>query len=581
MTFILDLITKIINFFGSTAEQFTEAIHNSVCLAFRNFHGGIEHWDSINPILIFTSAILFFVCLRFSKIAISNPVLQIRAIKVIGALALLPTAGYLLINLIIWPLNFSVAYLHSEGYRFLEVYEVIFKRNIEGLFLGSTIGVVHWFLIGKYLEPLFARKYSLAKDKDGLSDIRTLTQEKFPVIDYKKAILDCNKKNEVFLGVRSDGTKVTIPFDNFKSKNIQVAGEPGAGKGVVAQGIFGQIYNAVCSIIFDPKCDPYLTSFFAQKGKTYFIDLRNNNPQIDLFKDSTKTEIADSLKEAFRLREKGAESDVYTIEEAEYIEQIVDAVPNFTTKAFAVTASEQFSDARKITPLLRQIARLGALIGNKSLLEIMKTNKAVYIIFDESSEIQKLIARLIYSKINQIKKNKQIKRHITILADEFFHLISKTTVDSLGLMRSRGINAIICHQSLGDFIGQFGDVESKAAKQRTLDNTHIKIIYRQQQDAKFWSSQTGSKTYKDTSIEAFKNDAGGDIQSSDGRISTKQRPLIDENEFLSLGKGIAVIIGLGVAQKIKMIPPQVELCDFKIKPCPRKKNNQKGNKNAA
>lgn len=564
---------------GLNPNDLMLSLNNSISHPIRNFFG--ENWGFFIALLIFISITLFIASCRIVNMKISNPNLQIRIIKMLAGLLLLPLILSILFISVFWFSNLLIVNLHKDGYQLAEMFTSAFYQTAVFSSLGLIAGICCWISIGYFLEPWLSKKFALKFSEDGLSDIRTLSETQFKDISFDAAAAAAKDKGEVLLGIDENGKSIGIHIKEFISKNFQIVGAPGSGKGVFAQQIFGQIYDYVLSVVFDPKCDPYLTAFFQQKGKCCFIDLRDDKPQINLFAGCTKTEVADSLIEAIRLREKGAESDVYSIEEAEVIERLIDQVSDFEFSTIAEVATEHFSDARKLVPRLRSISRLGALKGEKSLLQLMNTHKSFYLIFDESSEIQKLVARIIYSRIQQFKKTKKIKRHITILADEFFHLVSKTTVDSLGLMRSRGINALVCHQSLGDFIGQFGDVDSKAAKQRTLDNTHIKIIYRQQQDAEFWSLQTGKKVFEDVMREAEKSDLGADLEGSQGRISVKQRATIDENEFLSLGKSVAVLIGHGIAQKIKTIPPKVELCDFKIKACPQNEdeNQQKTRKN--
>ena len=227
---------------------------------------------------------------------------------------------------------------------------------------------------------------------------------------------------------------------------------------------------------------------FANDPKSQFIWLNSEVPQVNLFDNATELEIVNALIEALSMKEKGTDSDVYTLEEQEIIRKVVSEGDRSFGSWLEIAESEH-SRSRKVIARFQALKRYGCINGTESLLTKLNEGN-IYVIFDESDETQKIIARLIFARLCQIKRNNLYTEQLTLFCDEFIHLVNKSSVNALGLLRSHKMNFMIAHQSLGDFEANFPDVESNEAKQRTLDNTQVKIIYRQLAEAKYWSEMT-------------------------------------------------------------------------------------------
>lgn len=93
---------------------------------------------------------------------------------------------------------------------------------------------------------------------------------------------------------------------------------------------------------------------------------------------------------------------------------------------------------------------------------------------------------------------------------------------------------MITHQSLGDFEANYPDIESREAKQQTLDNTQVQVVYKQLTDTQYWSEMTGSKFYDEVTKEQSLIDLNQKFSSSTGRTRTQEKRLIDINEFQTL-----------------------------------------------
>jgi len=456
----------------------------------------------------------------------------------------------------------SAAMLVAFGSLFL--FGTIFTSG--SLDILGTISITIGFLLGCFtynkLDDQFVKlidKYlNIQKDKDGLTDIRTLKQNQIEQYDLQEQL----DPESIFLGMGEESQPVKIGYKKFKETNFQIIGYPGAGKGVFAQMVLSQVKNRIA--VFDPKNDKYLTAMFANDPNCQFIWLNSDVPQLSIFKGATELEIINALIEALSMKEKGTDSDVYTLEEQEIIRKVVsEGSRNFDS--WLELAESEHSRSRKVIARFQALTRYGCIKGTDSIIDRLEKGN-LYIIFDESDETQKIIARLIFARLCQVKRANQFSEQLTLFCDEFIHLVNKSSVNALGLLRSHMMNFIIAHQSLGDFEANFPDVESKEALQRTLDNTQVKVVYKQLAEAKYWSEMTGTKLYE----EVVKDETAIGIRQKFGGVTGKtrieQKELIDINEFQSLRKNIAVMIGHDLPRKILTTVPMFDTSTAVPKP---------------
>ena len=419
-----------------------------------------------------------------------------------------------------------------------------------GVVLGFITGCFAYTEIDSKVIQTFDKYLNIQRDEDGLTDIRTLEQQEIEPYELR----DYVESGSIFLGMGKEQNPIRIAYEKFNETNFQIIGYPGAGKGVFAQMVLSQVENRV--VVFDPKHDKYLSAMFANDPTSQFIWLNSDVPQINLFDNATELEVINALIEALSMKEKGTDSDVYTLEEQEIIRKVVSEGDRSFGSWLEIAESEH-SRSRKVIARFQALKRYGCINGSESLLAKLNEGN-IYVIFDESDETQKIIARLIFARLCQIKRNSLYKEQLTLFCDEFIHLVNKSSVNALGLLRSHKMNFMIAHQSLGDFEANFPDVESNEAKQRTLDNTQVKIIYRQMSEAKYWSEMTGTKLYeeiiRDESATGIRQKFGGIVAKS----KVEQKELIDINEFQTLKPKVAVLLGHGLPTKLLTTTPEFD-----------------------
>lgn len=522
--------------------------------------GDADTFEGFWPVLAGLSVFGFLVGWRGMRLVSGNPAFLLALLRFSFGLVFLVGVAGLLGGAVFWGAVYGNVAL-GESARLFEYsvyFERVFAEDLIFRGVGLLAGLLAFWALAAKVEPRMAEKYGHKKSADGLTDVRKMAAKAPPVVSFEKLTKGAAKRGAVVLGVGVGGVK-EVSFGEFRAKNIRVMGAPGSGKGVFAQMIFGQIYGRVKSVVFDPKKDEYLTAFFAEKGAR-FVDLSADVPQIDVLAGATPQQIAGAVSEACALSPTGAESDVYALEELAAVEEVARGGA-VTLEALGLGLSE--AKARKTEKYVRLMAGVEALRGGLPLARLLEGD-GVYFVFDESSQAQKYAARLIFARIKQLKKAGAVEGHLTIFADEFKHLISKTSVDSLGLMRSKGVNFIVAHQSQGDFEGDFVDVTGREAKQRVFDNSQIQLVYKQTQDAEFWAKLTGDKVFEDSSAILELNEASASVSGEQVRRAERQKPLIDKNEFLTLPDGVGVLFGVGVAEKVRPVPPVVELRGFEV-----------------
>lgn len=434
------------------------------------------------------------------------------------------------------------------------------KLSFDPVALGITfvvsfvLGVIFFLYLSKNVEPKIAKKFG-AVTKNGRTDINDSIAVVSRKLNQAKIKAKTERLNKIYFGATQDAI-LTMDRNDFFEKNVQVLGAPGAGKGVLMQSLIYQLRDTNKFVFFDPKDDRFLqkiANFDTAESmdnnglRTVFIDLKREEYQLDLYADATASEVSNSLIEGLNLKEKGDNSDVYQLEEQLAVREVVDLVFNkygtFSFDAFEREVVENFSKSRKLVSRAKTLGRLNAIQGSASLIRMVLDHN-LYIIFDESDETQKIAAKLIFSRLCQIKKKGIVSTQLTVFCDEFIHLVNKSTVNALGLLRSHGMNFVVAHQSLGDFEAIFPDVSNKEARQRVADNTHIKVVFKQKDDAKFWAEQTGETLYDKKFTEAEMNEADEAIEGSTTKSTQESRNLFETNLFLAMPDNHAVIFGV-------------------------------------
>jgi type IV secretory pathway TraG/TraD family ATPase VirD4 len=113
-------------------------------------------------------------------------------------------------------------------------------------------------------------------------------------------------------------------------------------------------------------------------------------------------------------------------------------------------------------------------------MDAIKEGSVIYIVGSTENERVKMLQKMLLIRIMQIIK-KQDRSEETIptcvLLDELKHLLCRTTLIGLGVVRDFNSHFLLGHQSLGDLDSCAGITRAEA-EGAVLDNTAIKIIYK-------------------------------------------------------------------------------------------------------
>jgi type IV secretory pathway TraG/TraD family ATPase VirD4 len=136
-----------------------------------------------------------------------------------------------------------------------------------------------------------------------------------------------------------------------------------------------------------------------------------------------------------------------------------------------------------------------------------------------------------------------IRHRMTLMLDELKYHISRPTVEALGTVRSKGIRIIATIQSLADLRDVPADVPPEAFRGAVLDNCEVKIFYRSvdPDTADYGARLSGTKVIDQEARVVTRNAALAETIRAERTVRSIQAPLIDQNTFLHLPDGVAVV----------------------------------------
>jgi len=327
--------------------------------------------------------------------------------------------------------------------------------------------------------------------------------------------------------------------------------------------------------VFDPKNDEWAPSVFAEAcasaGVPFtFVDLRSGRgPQINPIAGVDAAQLQELLIAAFSLGRKGEAADFYRQADrraARILSAGVrggDSLPALADRAVDELGEELAKQATGFIGQLEELAEISSVqtAEGVDLASVLESGGCIYLVGSMRDEAVIMLQKLLFVRLVQlVEARPRGGRHVTAFLDEFKYLLSKPAVDALGVVRDKGMNILLAHQSLGDFSMCGQDLTPKAVETTVVDTTPLKWIYRTKDHAtaKWASAQTGTILADREMRDVVTNEAGSETASTERRLVQEDRALIDTNTIQHLPDGCAVCIGDGQAKLAFARPLRVE-----------------------
>ena len=448
--------------------------------------------------------------------------------------------------------------------------------------IGLAGGVVIAYLAGRRFEPWVLGKLEEHTQRAGLSETLTDIRDTQPdsqeqiQIDFEKEFERARAADEVFLGLDENEEAVTIDRRTWKSSHVQIMGPPGTGKGIQAGVTLTQSLRFGDAVfVFDPKHDEWAPSVFRAGCKKagvrfHFIDLNEAVPQINPLKNATSDEAAEMLYAGLGLGRRGTEADYYRLDDrkaarlaSEHVRDGDISLAEMASRTRAESGSSLMSGAKAFFAALEEISELPCVRTREGidLGELLNDGGCVYIVGSMRNEPIVILQKMLFVRLIQIiERTRDRTRHCSIFLDEFKHLLSVATVNALGAIRDKGCNILLAHQSLGDFANCGADLSETSVRSTVLDTTPIKWLYRpsDQETAAWIANQSGRVVITTQRYKSVRNLELAESASESRMIGETERNLYDTNTVMSLPRGSAVCIGVGLPTLARVCAIEVE-----------------------
>jgi len=380
-------------------------------------------------------------------------------------------------------------------------------------------------------------------------------------------------KGKSFMGLSASGPM----YHEGDLPHISFCGSTGTGKGVGIQTIAVQaLVNDEALFLKDPKNDEYLSSVIRaaceQYGKKYnFLNLAAGQPyQINLLEGANRYEIEEMFKSAAGLAETGKPSDYYLFADryaARKIAEYCEEQQCTLAECYAAVGGSIEETAPKMYGILRELAQaqcINAARSQTSIAKVIENGEALYIRGSLRDDSIRRIQRMVFVRIIQVAEGRDriagTPRRVCVVLDEFKHHLSRVAIEALATARDKGLHCVLAYQSVGDLGDVSADMSAEAVKDAVLQNCRIQYTYKVLgADTAEWCARNSGT--KDISQEAVTY-ALGTVSTVEQRVSrtvrVAQAPFVEANEFLTLPKGQAILIGLGLPVRVQMSPIKVQ-----------------------
>lgn len=439
-----------------------------------------------------------------------------------------------------------------------------------------------FLVIGMLLVALLERSYipftekflsfftkKAGTERDHLTDVREVAKEAEKKQDAPSFDPSAfYKKGSFFLGLDEKGEPIYWEGD---LPHCQVVGTSGAGKGRAIGMIVAQcaLARQPC-FINDPKDDEYgpaqAKKAADDAGVPYFyMDLRKKIPQINIFSGRTEDQVEELLVAGFELGDKGEASDHYKLADRDMATTVAALyAAGDTARSLFKAHSKLMKKAEGFHGKFSELARTISINAKRgiSLEEVVQKGGVVYIVGSMRNariiRIQKMILVWLIQQAESRDRIESTPKKILVVLDELKYHISKTALEALGAARDKGLHVLMAHQSLGDLRDCPSDLKPETVIDAVFENAPLKIVYRVQspETAELFARKSG-KILVDVESRQVDKTLGLAQKVKERRITQEQSYLYDENEFLYLPKGVGIVFGQGLPQKVSIAPIQV------------------------
>ncbi len=451
---------------------------------------------------------------------------------------------------------------------------------------GLVITQIH---VNGKVEP-FLEQLSLnlmrqnsSRDKS-LSDIR-MSMGEVKTLDYDMRAF-VNPQKGIFVGLNDRKKPIYLPLHTLRESHVAILGETGSGKGIASQMLLTQLNSQGNSlVIFDPKKEEFLYSVFRAnaQGAFHLIDLDARVPQFNPIAHLNADRLYPILESAFGLKDKGQEADFYRGGERTNLRKAL------TLYSQGMNFDDWFKVIMEQSPDLiktkdDQLNKLGhyfldlslcrAIHGEADQLDlkaVLNQRGTLYVKCQQakSSSSVKLATKVVLMSILDEIENRSVQEEqypVSIMLDELKFILTERVSQALGSIRSKGGSFVLNFQSMGDLTNlDDATLDGQAIQQQINANTAIKICYKtlDERNNTTLSRLTGSVVKESRSSSVLTNQKMVAIsQTNEGYASQQKEALYTENDFLSLPKRVAILIGFGLAQRIYTAPVAVSKVDF-------------------
>ena len=429
-----------------------------------------------------------------------------------------------------------------------------------------------WVYVTKHLIPKQKRlvedffKYDKDKEKKQDMDINEIQFKKVE-FDMSQKLEEYKTKDEFFLGVDDDGRDVSVPV-SLANENFWCIGPIGSGKTAtmimpLAVQSLDKGYGA-CFI--DLKEDKALIRAVREKckekGKKFYYVSINDEDRTENYNPLSSGGIpskVDRIMSALKLDMPGTAA-YYSGEQSTAFTSDLDDLDRRKKKINLTNILESLNDSDYLVSIgvnPKDVRGLISAIGNIeaypminedgiNLKQIMDEQSVVYFNLPPSinSKVAAAIGRMILVdfKYWSARRNEHMPRFF-IFIDEFQILASESFVEIISQVRKAQYCLVLANQSLGNL-----SVVSPSFQQVVMDCTQVKVIFRQFQDAPFWSARTGTNRVDEPMMRMESGEMFDEDKTSldgkrirDGVVSKISKPKYTENTFLNLPKNKSVI----------------------------------------
>lgn len=374
-------------------------------------------------------------------------------------------------------------------------------------------------------------------------------------------------KRGVFIGLSEAKEPLFIEASSYGTMpHISVSGSSGFGKGVLLAGLAAQWLRAGEAVfLIDPKDDEWAPHVMAQSAAAagvphHFINLRTAAAQFAMFDGATAGEIEETFIAGFSLYDKGGDSDFYSIADRRWAAIVAHAMASSSltpAAAYNLFAGELEKEAPKFAGKLRELGEVTAANAppgsGVSLRQVIEEGGSCYIVGSTRNDKIKRVQKMLLVRLVQIAEARNRisgkLRPVGIILDELQYHLSVTAVEALATARDKGVHCVLAFQSLADLKNVDASLNPEAVLGSIVENCRIKISYAlaSPETAEWFASLSGEILVDDETRHVEKNLALAEGVQHDRAIRQTERYLIDTNMLKSLGRGVAVVYGLGQA----------------------------------